>query len=78
MPSCPARNRQICLANPYDSSCIRLVRVRVCTDASNTQCDRVPYQPLIPFTNLGVQLPGSTTIVSAETLGYKAGDPLCP
>lgn len=77
MPSCPARNRQNCLANPYDISCIRLVRVRVCESATGA-CDRVPYQPLLPLIPLDFLLPSSTTIVNAETLGYSAGDPVCP
>ena len=76
LPACPARNRHNCLENPYSSSCIRLVRVRVCRESSGN-CDRVPYEPVFPLVPLGVSLPNSTTIVSAETLGYSAGDPLC-
>lgn len=77
MPSCPARNRQNCLTNPYDSSCIRLVRARVCESGSGA-CDRVPYQPLFTLIAVDFLLPSSTTIVNAETLGYSAGDALCP
>lgn len=77
LPACPSRNRYNCLANPYGSSCIRLVRVRVCREG-NANCDPVPYEPLFPLISLGVSLPNSTTIVSAESLGYRAGDPLCP
>lgn len=77
LPACPAQNRHNCLENPYSSSCIRLVRVRVCTTGSDA-CDRVPYQAIFPLVPLNLSLPNSTTIVSAETLGYSAGDPLCP
>jgi hypothetical protein len=77
LPACPSRNRHNCLENPYSSSCIRLVRVRVCREG-NDDCDRVPYEPIFPLVPLGVSLPDSTTIVKAETLGYSAGDALCP
>jgi hypothetical protein len=78
LPNCPSQNRQNCLSKPYDSSCIRLVRARVCNTASTDGCDRVQYQPLFGLIPLGVPLPSSTTIVSAETLGYSPGDALCP
>jgi hypothetical protein len=77
LPACPSRNRHNCLENPYGDSCIRLVRVRVCRTGSD-QCDPVPYEPIFPLVPLGVSLPNSTTIVSAETLGYSAGEALCP
>jgi Flp pilus assembly protein TadG len=77
LPSCPSRNRQNCLANPYDSSCIRLVRARICEPGTDV-CDRVQYRPLIRLIPLDLPLPSSTTIVNAETLGYSAGDALCP
>ena len=77
LPSCPSQNRHNCLENPYSSSCIRLVRVRVCRE-DNDACDRVPYEPIFPLVPLDLSLPNSTTIVNAETLGYSAGDALCP
>jgi Flp pilus assembly protein TadG len=78
LPACPARNRQNCLANQYGPSCIRLVRVRVCASGTSGQtCQAVPYQMLFPITKLNVRLPTSTTIVQAESLGYKEGDALC-
>ncbi|TQK11320.1 TadE/TadG family type IV pilus assembly protein [Herbaspirillum sp. SJZ107] len=82
MPGSPGRNRQNCLTNPYGSAtspsntCIRMVRARICKPDSD--CAPVNYQMLIPLLNLGVTLPTSTTIVSAETLGYHAGDPVSP
>lgn len=77
-PSCPSKNRNICLANPYANNCIRLVRARVCNTANTASCDPVPYEMLFPLTKLGVKLPISTTIVTAETLGYSPGSPVCP
>lgn len=82
MPGSPGRNRQNCLTDPYGSgtspsnTCIRMVRARICKP--NSDCERANYQMLIPLLNLGVTLPTSTTIVSAETLGYHAGDPVTP
>jgi len=82
MPGSPGRNRQNCLTNPYGSAtspsntCIRIVRARICKP--DTDCEAVDYQILIPLLNLGVKLPMSTTLVSAETLGYHAGDPVSP
>jgi hypothetical protein len=82
MPSCPGRNQHNCLKNPYgdgaDAStvCVRIVRARIC--APDTDCDPVSYRMLIPLFDWGVKLPVSTTLVTAETLGYRAGDPVCP
>jgi hypothetical protein len=76
LPGCPARNRQNCLEDQYGGSCIRLVRVRVCSNSSGA-CEPVQYQTLIPLVNFNVALPMSSTIVQAETLGYSAGDALC-
>ncbi|OON60727.1 hypothetical protein B0920_17350 [Massilia sp. KIM] len=78
MPSCPARNYLNCLANPYDSSCIRLVRVRICQPGGGTTCSAVPYRTMVPLVDLsGLQLPQSTTIVPAQTLGRTFGSLPC-
>jgi Flp pilus assembly protein TadG len=63
----PAENRKTCAGNPNDAKCVQLVRVQVC--APNTNCTPVPYQSLFSFVTLPVNLPTSTTIVAAETLG---------
>jgi Flp pilus assembly protein TadG len=76
--SCPAQNHQNCLAKSNDISCIRAVRAQVCADPTAGVCEGVQYQMLFNVLNLGVQLPTSSTIVTAETLGYSPGDPLCP
>lgn len=82
MPGSPGRNRHNCLTNSYGSAtsaastCIRIVRARICKP--DTDCEPVDYQALFLFLNLGVSLPTSATLVSAETLGYHIGDPLSP
>jgi hypothetical protein len=77
LPGCPSRNRHNCLNDPSGNTCIRLVRVRVCEPGDSAQCNRVGYRTAFPFISLPVPLPIATTVVSAETLGYAAGDPLC-
>lgn len=79
LPSCPARNRWNCVADPYGDSCIRFVRVRVCAsmdDAGN--CQPLSYQKLFPFFDLsGMHIPIAETIVPAGSLGYTAGTMPC-
>jgi len=83
MPTCPGRNRHNCLANPYgggagsSDTCVRLVRARIC-QPGGSECTGVSYQMMIPLLSLSFLLPKSTTIVSAETLGYHPGDTVCP
>ncbi|WP_116994474.1 hypothetical protein [Duganella sp. BJB476] len=38
LPACPASNRLVCMNDPYDASCISLVRVRICDPASAGSC----------------------------------------
>lgn len=78
LPSCPSRNRQTCLSDPNNPSCIRLVRVRICRTASSSDCDPVPYQTLLSLVAMNFSLPTSPSIVSAESLGYQVGAPVCP
>lgn len=81
MPSCPGRNRHNCLTAPYGDTagageaCIRLVRARICRPG--TACEPVPYQTLLSFIGFDLTLPTSTTVVSAESLGYRPGDAVC-
>jgi Flp pilus assembly protein TadG len=77
LPSCPARNRQICMTNPNATNCIRFVRVRVCDLASSTTCDAVSYQAITLLINLPVKLPTATTIAPAESLGFLPGMAPC-
>jgi len=78
MPSCPARNRLICLEDPNNPSCIRFVRVRVCDPADTGACNQVTYQTILPFISLPIRLPTSTTVVPAESLGFTPGMTPCP
>jgi Flp pilus assembly protein TadG len=75
LPSSPERNRLVCAENSNDPQCIRLVRVRVCTKGEGDSCGAVPYQTIIPLISLPVMMPTSTTIMTAETLGFKPGTP---
>jgi Flp pilus assembly protein TadG len=80
IPSSPARNQVACTADPNSAGCIRFVRVRICTPGTDpTVCDPVQYVPLLPLITVSaLTLPMSTTIASAETLGYEPGQPLGP
>jgi hypothetical protein len=78
MPSCHARNRVTCAANPNDAHCIRMVRARICTPASGAACAPVYYASLFGLFPDTVRLPVATTVAPAETLGYEPGDAPCP
>lgn len=73
LPSSPGRNRFICKAHPNDAGCIRLVRVRVCAAAVADACVPVQYKTIFPLISFPIDLPISSTIVTAETLGFTAG-----
>lgn len=75
MPACPARNRLICTADANSPSCIRFVRVRICEP--DTTCTPVPHETLVSVVKLPMNLPISTTIMKAESLGYTPGMPMC-
>jgi hypothetical protein len=77
MPSCPARAHLNCIANPNGASCIRFVRVRLCSPDTD-ECGEVHYQPLLPLIAINHALPQATTIAKAESLGYQPGSTLCP
>lgn len=73
LPSCPGRNRQICMSDPNASNCIRFVRARVCSTASGAQCDRLIYGSFTELVSLPVKIPSAPTIVPAESLGFLPG-----
>ena len=75
LPSSPAVNYANCLKNPYGSSCIRLVRARVCEPDESPTCTPASYQSLVSMIPLSFGLPEATTIVNAETLGLPEGVP---
>lgn len=78
LPSCPARNRVICMSDPNDSTCIRFVRARVCQPGTTDRCVPLPYKTVFPLIGLPMSLPTAPTIVSAETLGFVQGALPCP
>lgn len=73
LPSSPAENIANCTRDPYGETCIRLVRVRVCQEASGEACTPVRYQSIVSLVPLPFGLPRSTTIANAETLGMPSG-----
>ncbi|MES2264791.1 MAG: TadE family protein [Pseudomonadota bacterium] len=70
LPASPAANLAACTLDPHDPNCIRFVRVRLCTPDA---CARVPYQSMVPglLPLPDMSLPLSTTVVRAESLGYR-------
>lgn len=77
MPASPEANYVNCLRNAYSESCIRMVRVRIC-QPGNADCAAVPYRNLVSLVRLSFNLPESTTIASAESLGLAGGLPPDP
>jgi len=72
LPASPTQNYTNCVANPYDASCIRLVRVRICQPGGGDECTPVPYEMQFPPIDLsGLTLPRSETITPALTLGHR-------
>lgn len=78
LPTCAANNRPICMRDPYDASCVRLVRARICDPAVAGECRNVAYQALFSFINLPIMLPRAMVITPAETLGAPPGQAPCP
>lgn len=79
MPSCPAKNRLNCMTDTSSANCIRAVRARVCQEEeSGGACTQIGYQTMVSIVPMPFRLPTSTTIVNAETLGYRSGDAPCP
>jgi hypothetical protein len=80
LPSCPARNRWNCMADPNADNCIRFVRARICQSIDGAgACTPLPYQKVFPFLDLSRwKIPVAETIVPAGSLGYTAGSMPCP
>lgn len=75
LPTCPVAHRQICMADPNDSRCVRFVRVRICQPGDANNCTPVPYTTYFSLLHLSINLPRSATIATAESLGYIPGKP---
>ncbi|UVW26846.1 TadE/TadG family type IV pilus assembly protein [Massilia sp. H6] len=74
LPASAAENRRLCLADPNDAQCIRLVRVRVCMPGEDG-CARAQFRTMLAFVELPLSLHSATTIVAAESLGEIPGAP---
>lgn len=77
IPSCAAKNRQTCIADPNDAACVRFVRVRICEAGDASTCNPVRLQALIPVVDFRIDLPRSSTIATVESLGYLPGMAPC-
>jgi Flp pilus assembly protein TadG len=69
LPLSPADNRRTCLVDPNGSSCIRVVRARVCDPISADQCEPMRFKPLLPFVGISIALPTSPTLIKARSFG---------
>lgn len=78
LPSCSARNRQICMRDPNADNCIRFVQASVCAASNTEQCVPVAWKMLIPMLDVRFDLHRATTITPAESLGYRVGMSPCP
>lgn len=72
LPASPKENRVLCMSDPNDPGCIRLVRVRVCMPGGGGTCTPVSYKTLVSLVPFPLELPTAETIMKAETLGYVA------
>lgn len=71
MPTDPSDNIAACLDAGRANSCIRYVRVKICSQDAGS-CNPIRYVPMIGwFSFLGVELPVSTVTMPAESLGYQ-------
>jgi len=68
LPNSPAENRRICLRDPNDAGCIRLVRARICVPGEDG-CTATPFQLFVPLVNPILRIHTGSTIVVAESLG---------
>jgi hypothetical protein len=76
MPACPAQNIINCNQDPDGASCIRFVRVRLCSEGGGTSCSRVDYVPIISanfFPGAPLQFPTFATVTPVATLGHQPG-----
>ena len=69
LPICPRDNREICLADPNASNCIRFVSASICDEADPVECTHVVYRPFLPLIDFPIRLPKATTIRAVESFG---------
>jgi hypothetical protein len=76
MPACPAQNIINCNLDPEGASCIRFVRVRLCTEGGGANCSRVNYEPVLSanfFPGAPLHFPTFATVTPVATLGHQPG-----
>lgn len=76
MPVCPEANIANCNTDPDGTSCIRFVRVRLCTAGGPGACTALNYDPIIGanfFPGAPLKYPTFATVTPAATLGYQPG-----
>jgi hypothetical protein len=76
MPACPEQNIINCNQDPDGASCIRFVRVRLCSEGGGANCSRVPYEPVIGanfFPGAPLHFPTFATVTPVATLGHQPG-----
>lgn len=69
-PASAMQNKNNCILDPYSSSCVQFVRVRVCDPQNTAECTPVNFKALTSIVTLPIPLPLATTIVRAQSLGY--------
>ncbi|MES2104106.1 MAG: TadE family protein [Pseudomonadota bacterium] len=80
-PTCPPKVITDCLAAPNGATCIRFVQARICDPANAAGCDPIKYQAMVlpafisGFANL--HLPVASSIMPAESLGFRPSMPGC-
>ena len=77
-PDCPQANIVNCTADPNGARCIQYVRVRICAQADGP-CTPLAYRALTGLVPelAAMTVPLSTTVVRAESLGYRPGEDTC-
>lgn len=78
LPSCPIRNRHICMANPNASNCVRYVRARICEPSDADNCNKAHVTLMIPGLNFIVEVPRASFVLPVESLGYMPSMTACP
>lgn len=78
LPSCPIRNRHICMADPNASNCVRYVRARICEPGNTESCDKAHVTLMIPGLNFTVGIPHAAFVLPVESLGYMPNMSVCP
>ncbi len=76
LPACPAQNLINCSADPDGASCIRFVRVRLCTAGGGASCTRVDYVPIVGagfFPGGPLQFPTFAAVTPVTSLGLSPG-----